>query len=329
MIAPADVLRPEIEVDCAACGDSAVVAICTAAELALQMKSARRFHLERLLRSAPSALEQRASFTQDYATDLFACRSCGLLYRSPRPTAGAVLHAYEHESHSAERLPQMIRSQRALYGPKARALARRLAPGARVLEVGSFVGGFLWAAREAGLVASGLDPSEEMAALCRRNGLDVTCATLEELAASGVVQPHDAIAIWNAFDQIPRSSLLLRAALDVLRPGGLVLLRFPHGPCFRQLAQRTPLPRRELAWNNLLGFPYLLGYGLRSLDALLAPLGLVRISAQGDTLGAVADRTYARWARIEERAVKAIQRARWARDLVHAPRLDVVLRDER
>jgi SAM-dependent methyltransferase len=322
-------LAPEVDVVCVACGKAVADEICGPDELAAQMLAARAFHRARLSRRSRAALEERASFTHDYPTRLLACCSCGLLYRSPRPTTESVLEAYACERYAAERLPQMIASQRALFAPKARELARSLGSGARVLEVGSFVGGFLRAAREVGLDAVGVDPSESLSELCRRSGLRVECSTLEEFSAQSSEEPFDAITVWNTFDQLPRPRVLLAAVRRVLRPGGLVVLRVPHGECFRRLATCKPLPLRALAWNNLLGFPYLHGYGLKSLDELASGFGLTLVRAVGDTLGAVADRSYARWARLEEQAVKVAQRARFARDLGYAPWLDVRFRDTR
>lgn len=319
-------LEPEVDVVCAACGNAVADEVCAPAELAAQAKTARAFHLARLRRRSRAALEERASFTHDYPTRLLACCRCRLLYRSPRPTAESVLQAYAGERYSAERLPQMVASQRALFLPRARKLARALEPGARVLEVGSFVGGFLRAAREIGLDALGLDPSESLTELCRRAGLRVERATLDEYADHCGGERYDAVTIWNTFDQIPRPRDLLAAVRRILRPGGLVALRVPHGLCFEQLIAVRPFPIRALAWNNLLGFPYLHGYGLSSLDELMGGFGLTRVGAGGDTLGAVADRSYARWARIEEQAVKAAQRRRFSRDLAWAPWLELVFR---
>jgi SAM-dependent methyltransferase len=231
-----------------------------------------------------------------------------------------------HERYAAERLPQMIDSQRALFRPKARALARALGRGARVLEVGSFVGGFLREARDAGLAAVGIDPNEQMAELGRRAGLEVANETLATFVTGRDVPAFDAIVIWNTFDQLPKPKEALAAALRALRPEGALLLRFPHGVCFRRLVARDALPVRTLAWNNLLGFPYLHGYGLRSLAALIGPFEMTRTHTAGDHLGPVADESYARWARLEERIVKAAQRLSWARDLRLAPWLDVELR---
>ena len=319
------VLEPEVQVACDACGEADAEEVASSTELASQIELARRFHSERLSRRSRAALEERASFTHDYATRLLACSSCGLIYRSPRPAASSVLDAYERERYDAERLPQMIASQRSLFRSKARALARLLRPGALVLEVGSFVGGFLHEACKSGLHAVGLDPNEQMAELNRRAGLQVVPETIETFADRPGVPRFDAVAIWNTFDQLPRPRAALAAALRVLRPAGTLMLRFPHGACFRRLNGATPFPLRALAWNNLLGFPYLHGYGLRSLDAVSREFRLIRECVDGDTLGPVADESYARWARLEERVVKAAQRRKWFHDLSLAPWLDVRL----
>jgi SAM-dependent methyltransferase len=318
-------LEPRVEIACDACGEAAADEVASPEQLAAQAELARCFHRARLARRSRAALEERASFTHDYATRLLTCRACGLLYRSPRPTADSVLHAYEGERYAAERLPQMIASQRALFRPKARALVQSLGRGARVLEVGSFVGGFLREARKAGLECTGLDPSEQLVQLCRRESLHVVRDTIEDFTARRPLPKYDAIAIWSTFDQLPKPRAALAAAMRVLRNDGVILLRFPHGACYRRLIATSPPRVRALAWNNLLGFPYLHGYGLRSLDALASEFGLTRGRTAGDALGAVSDRSYARWARMEERAVKAAQRRQWRRNLELAPWLDVEL----
>jgi SAM-dependent methyltransferase len=319
-------LEPEVEVACAACGEAGAERVCSSRELAAQLASARDFHRLRIRRRARGALEERASFTHDYATDLLACRGCGLLYRSPRPGADAVLGAYAMERYTEERLPQMVASQRALFRAKARALARRLGRGARVLEVGSFVGGFLHEARRAGLDAFGLDPSEQLTRLCASAGLRVARATLDAIEIGPGSARFDAVAIWNTFDQLPAPHAALAAAWRVLRTGGLLVLRVPHGECFRRWISRRRPPLRALGWNNLLGFPYLHGYGVRSLARLLPPERWCCVGIEGDVLGDVADASYARWARLEERVLKRHLQRRVRRDPGRAPWLDVFYR---
>lgn len=44
-----------------------------------------------------------------------------------------------------------------------------------------------------------------------------------------------------------------------------------------------------MAWNNLLAFPYLYGYSVQTLDALLSQFDLKRVFIQPDTLARLAD----------------------------------------
>jgi len=61
----------------------------------------------------------------------------------------------------------------------------------------------------------------------------------------------------------------LAEARRLLNPFGLIVLRVPNGDFYRRhiAAGRTWL--RALGYNNLLGFPYLNGYSVNSLERLL------------------------------------------------------------
>lgn len=322
-------LAAEVEVSCVACGSAERGVLRSREQLEHEIERLRRFHRRRLVRRARSALQERASFTHDYPTRIVTCVVCGLLYRSPRPRADDVRSAYQEERYAEERLAQLDRSQLASFRGKARALARRLRPGARVLEAGSFVGGFLRAAREAGLEATGLDPSEQLHRRSRQKGLRVERTTLEGFARCAPENVWDAICIWNTFDQIPHPGPVLSAAARLLSDGGVLVLRVPNGDAYRAFASRRRIPAwafAGLAWNNLIGFPYLLGYALRSLDALLRRHGFARCDVSGDTLCTLADADYAIWARAEEAIWKAGQRRRARRRPAEAPWLDVVYR---
>src|SRR5206468_2972139 len=125
-------------------------------------------------------LADRAEFTQDEVTDIVACRRCGVVFRNPRPTDEAVARAYRQDHYGRERLASLFKAQQELYRPKARALRRWLAAGrqVRVVEVGSFVGGFLAAGQEYGWEMLGIDPGQEVGAFCREKGLPVLTGTL-------------------------------------------------------------------------------------------------------------------------------------------------------
>jgi len=75
-----------------------------------------------------------------------------------------------------------LTSQLELSRGKAERLRRLLPVGAtpRIAEVGSFVGGFLAAARERGWSAVGIDPGEEVGEFCREKGFAVLQTTAPE-----------------------------------------------------------------------------------------------------------------------------------------------------
>jgi SAM-dependent methyltransferase len=326
---------------CGACGGEREE-LCTAQELSAQSERARRFHAARLVRSDPGEREERSSFTQSDAAGLTVCRGCRLVARDPLPDPRALARRYANDAYAASRLEEMRAAQVASFRRKLPQLRRLVGTPRRVLEIGSFVGGFLEVARTAGWWATGIDPGRQVTAACKARGLDVRACTLEEFDAVNVRSAVDCIAIWNTFDQLADPRPALDFARRWLRPGGVLALRVPHGLYYARSIRRwrgaAGGPRARfaeacLAWNNLLGFPYLYGYGIESLDRAVHPFGFVRAAAQGDVLCALAGRATADWARREERACKQLQRAwialdarRARRRLAAAPWLDVYYR---
>ena len=113
-----------VEVRCSVCGEGSYDVICTPARVKADLEYLRRFHRRRLYPTEngsppPSALADRADFTQGYCTAIVSCRACGLVYRNPRPLAGAINEAYENEQYGHERLAAMFDAQVELYRPKA------------------------------------------------------------------------------------------------------------------------------------------------------------------------------------------------------------------
>jgi SAM-dependent methyltransferase len=330
-------LEPEVVPACPVCGERRFDPLLDERGLAEEQKRLERFHRRRLARRRRGELAERASFTQGYATGLVRCSGCGLLLRSPRPRSEDVERAYTEERYPAERLEEMRAAQVDSFRDELLAL-RALGAQSRILEVGSFLGGFLELARKEGWDAVGLDPGVQMAERCRARGLRVIESTLEDHVGAVGEAGYDCVAIWNTFDQLPEPKPTLAAAARVLRPGGVLALRVPHGRYYRALRPRLDggsaasryASEARLAWNNLLSFPYLHGYDVDTLDRLVTPFGFVRALAQGGVLCRIAGRATARWARAEERLVKAWQlrvarrepRAGW----IVAPWLDVYYR---
>ncbi|MEO6028526.1 MAG: methyltransferase domain-containing protein, partial [Candidatus Binatia bacterium] len=287
--------RPATTEGCTVCGATARSAILSSAAIASQLAWLEDFHLRRLTRAARerrAALEDRANFTQDEPRAIVACRSCRLVFRHPRQSADAVERTYAEDRYGETRLAGLAAAQERAYDGKIAHLRRwlPLRRRPRVVEVGSFVGGFLTAAEAEGWDALGIDPGEEVVAFCRDRALTVERGTLEDAALA--LASADVVAVWNTFDQIAAPGPTLTAAARVLRPGGVLAVRVPNGRYFADamlrlesdgaLARRTRL--LALAWNNLIGFPYLHGYSVGTLDRLVAPYGFERLAAEPDTL---------------------------------------------
>jgi SAM-dependent methyltransferase len=323
---------------CIVCGEAATIEIASAREVEAQRRYLRLFHRARLRDPGPEALEERADFTQDYAARIVVCRGCGLVLRDPQPSEQSVARLYARDSYSPERLAALFESQVELFRPKVRRLAPLLPVGRPVvLEIGSFVGGFLAACSEEGWDTVGIDPGREVADFCESKGLRVLRENVADVEFPGGAA--DCVAVWNTFDQLPDPRPALRSVARGLKPGGIVVIRVPDGRCFERCMRRLsrlPAPLRKLllaamAWNNLPAFPYLHGYSLATLDRLLGEHGFDRIAVDGDVLTRLSDEQTKDWAAREERILKACWRlaARAAEAVGHRdafPWIDVYYR---
>lgn len=180
----------------------------------------------------------------------------------------------------------------------------------RGLEVGSYVGGFLAAARDEGWAFEGVDVSAGAAAFATRNGFIVTLGEIARVATSA---PFDAVAIWNTFEQLYDSRSAVASARRLLRRGGVFVVRIPNGRFYNRWRTRldgslAAIAERLLAHNNLLSFPYRQGFTPNSLRRLLRDGGFEVVRVFGDTLAPIADEWTTPFGAAEERAVKRVER---------------------
>lgn len=93
----------------------------------------------------------------------------------------------------------------------------------RLLEIGANVGGFLFVARDLGWEGVGIEPVAACAAWAREtHGLDVREGTLEEVSLEGEL--FDVIYANAVFEHLVSPRAVLEAAVERLRPGGVVLI---------------------------------------------------------------------------------------------------------
>jgi 2-polyprenyl-3-methyl-5-hydroxy-6-metoxy-1,4-benzoquinol methylase len=298
---------------CHVCGGADTDEVADADAVRAEVESLWAYHTKRVDGDTPpDKLLDRAAFSEPPPVRVVRCRDCGLVYRNPQERAVELAGIYEADAGVGDDvLRALFENQRRSYRAQARRLTRLASATGAGLEVGSYVGAFLDAARQRGWRFEGVDVNEGASRFARGQGLAVTVGTIDDVPAT---RRFDAVAIWNCLDQLPDPRHVIRRARAMLSPEGIVAVRVPNGEAYarwRDAAEHgvtAPLARAVLAHNNLLTFPYRYGFTLKALRRLLRDSGLSVTHVHGDTLVPVADRHTRPWARVEERAVKGTLR---------------------
>jgi len=164
---------------------------------------------------------------------------------------------------------------------KAKPYRALLRPQARVLEIGSHYGAFLQSAGEWGWHAEGVDVGKQTSRFARSKGFTVHSKEITQCGFGD--HSFDAVFIWNCFEQIPDPRPTLAECRHILKPDGLMTVRTPNG-LFYAICQRlggdpdirsgaAEFLTQTMAYNNLLGFPYLYGYSAATLERLIEQFG--------------------------------------------------------
>lgn len=296
---------------CPVCGTNENALVANADDIRREVEQLWEFYRPRLVPGAPPArLADRVAFSQHPPLAVVRCVRCDLLYRNPRERASELRATYEHDSTEHAVLESLFQNQRRAYRSEAQRLRRTLGRTGSGIELGSYVGAFLDAARTEGWRFRGLDINERVVAFAREHGLD---ATLGDITSLDGATRYDVVAIWNTFEQLPDPRDAVRRAHSLLHEGSLLALRVPNGAFYAALRPHLDGPaariaRALLAQNNLLTFPYRHAFTPRSLHALLDLSGFTIVSMLGSPLVPTSDEWTRPWAAVEERVVKSILR---------------------
>ena len=294
---------------CPVCASADADELISADDAKLEIEQLWEYHQKRLQADTPPEhLVDRVAFSQRAPLRLVRCVECGLVYRNPVERATDVTELYEEEGLDETKLRALHDTQRPAYDAQAARLTDIFGRRGSGVEVGSYVGGFLAAARDANWQFTGVDVNARTNAFTRSLGFQVHDGAIESLDPDRRV---DVVAIWNCLDQLADPASAVRAARSHLASGGMLAVRVPNGACyaaFRPLLQ-SPLgaiAREWLAQNNLLGFPYRYGFTPTALTRLVERNGMRVEQVVGDVLVPIADRWTRRWAALEERLVKRV-----------------------
>lgn len=122
--------------------------------------------------------------------------------------------------------------------------------GARLLEVGCAKGWFLEAARNRGMVVTGIEPELANQRIASAKGFEVVHGFFP-VAAQGT-GPFDVVAFNDVFEHLPDPVAAIRAVSDVLSPGGIAAINIPssRGVLFR-LARLVERAGVSAPWDRL------------------------------------------------------------------------------
>jgi len=215
--------------------------------------------------------------TQSDAADVYRCKRCGSLFRAPEPAA-KVVDRYRDDSYGDAELMRLHGAEtETCLRQRDWLVAHGLRRDARVLEVGSYVGGLLAVAEQTGCAATGVDVGRETSAFVRGLGFDVLTGQLE--SHDFPARSFDAVFVMNCFEQLPDPPATLRALRRLVRDGGSLVIRTPdadfvrvaHMPGIREIAGRT----------GVLGVPFVRCLTSRALDGLLRAGHFHPVSSRG------------------------------------------------
>lgn len=306
---------------CPVCNTSNFRQLADAEAVKREVEQLWEFHMRRVKPGAPiQQLFDRAIFSQAPPLHIVECIQCGTVMRNPRESAEALADVYEDEEPPAAAFDALFEQQRAFYEPRVDLLTRIVGNSGSVLEVGSYVGGFLAAASAAGWSARGIDVNATANEFARSQGCRVETSRLEEYKPD---ETFDVVAIWNCFDQLPDPGRVLQCARALLRPHGTVVIRVPNGAAY-SLMRKHPILRGLLPHNNLLAFPYRHGFTPASLQQLMRVAGLKIVRVRGDALVSTVSEWTRPWVSATDGAIKGAMKLLLPRK--YAPWIEVYVR---
>ena len=263
---------------CPSCGNQPQEVLVSVDAVAEEIALRRKFFAARIDGWVePAQQKDRVDVAQSEPAEVRVCRACGILVRGRGDNT-----RFAADSYAPHVMEQMLRT----YIDEFRAREPRIRPllpaGAKAIEIGSYVGGFLHVAREWGWDIVGLDVGEDTSHFSRAKGYPTRTASLDECGFDDA--SLDGVFIWNTFEQIDDPRALLAEVRRVLRPGGVLVIRTANALFYQMIEAlldlRRPLPLDDhdpliiaLGHANLLGFPHLYGFSAASLDRLVTAHG--------------------------------------------------------
>lgn len=282
---------------CPSCDERNLSLFLTAGEVESEVESREWFFHERLDGHYPtSQMKDITNLAFGVPAAIFRCPRCGTLVRDVGANDEDRFRedAYEPRALEGVHAAHTAAFRRIL--PRLRAL---LQSGSRVIEIGSYAGGFARVAAESGWRFTGIDIGGQTTRYTRRLGFETIRAPFEECQFEK--SSADGIFIWNCFEQLPSPRSTLAEVARILKVSGLLVLRIPDAR-FYAAVRGLPASLELLGYNGLLGWPHRFGYDLSAVRQLCGASNLRFVGSRRSRAMRPHREAMHRWSQFEETA---------------------------
>jgi 2-polyprenyl-3-methyl-5-hydroxy-6-metoxy-1,4-benzoquinol methylase len=128
-------------------------------------------------------------------------------------------------------------------GQDVRKRIRRYVSGGKLLDVGAWSGTLISELR-GDFTVHGVEINPHAAAYARQQGFDVRTGAFGQVDLSDLA-PFDVITFVDVLEHIPQPGRIIEQARELLRPGGLIVIKVPHFDA--QAVKQTALGRLGLS----------------------------------------------------------------------------------
>ncbi len=171
------------------------------------------------------------------------CPSCQFVFLNPRPTAESLHHFYQQYLPEEE---SSIESWERMMTPvfhRAANLIKQYKGSGRLLDVGTGFGFFLVEMKKRGWEVAGIEISQKAMNYAKDVlGLTIFAGPLEK--AEFPDKHFDAVTGFYVVEHLSRPMTFLKECHRILKPGGLLLLRYPHTTPIKNLLQLLGIRNR-------------------------------------------------------------------------------------